>query len=110
MKIVRFEADRPITRFDSRGAAIGGIARSRGECRLSLVELDEGGVIGLHEALSPQLLLVVRGVARVRGGDEPPVEIAAGEGAFWSAGELHETTTAQGLGAIVVEGELLELL
>ena len=110
MKIVRFEATRPITSFDSRGATIGGIAQCRGEVRLSLLALEAGGVVGLHEAASPQLLLVVEGAARVRGDEGEAAEIGAGEGAFWQAGELHETTTERGLGAVVVESESLELL
>ena len=110
MKIVRFAATRRITRFDSHGATIGGIARCRGDVRLSLVALEPGGAIGLHEAVSPQLLLVVDGAGRVRSGNNAAVAIAAGEGVLWQAGELHETTTERGLGAIVVEGSSLELL
>ena len=72
--------------------------------------LEPGGAIGLHEAVSPQLLLVVDGAGRVRSGNNAAVAIAAGEGVLWQAGELHETTTERGLGAIVVEGSSLELL
>jgi len=33
VKIVRIDATHPITRLDSRGASIGGVARSSGEVR-----------------------------------------------------------------------------
>ena len=110
MKLVRFDAADPITRFDSRGATIGGIARCRGEVRLSLAVLGPGGAIGLHEAASPQLLLVVEGAGRVRGADGEPAEVQAGGGVLWEAGEQHETTTERGLRAVVVEADSLELL
>jgi mannose-6-phosphate isomerase-like protein (cupin superfamily) len=110
VKIVRFEASRAITHFDSHGMTIGGIARCSGETRLSLVELDPGGVVGLHQAVSPQLFLVVEGEGYVRGADGNQVAIARGQGAFWDDGELHETVTETGLVAIVIEAEALELL
>ena len=110
MRIVRFEAAKPITRFDSHGAMIGGIARCGGQVRLSLVTLEPGGLLGLHEAASAQLLLVVAGSGRVRGGDGASTEIVEGEAAFWEAGEPHETSTQAGLRAVVAEAESLELL
>ena len=65
----------------------------------------------MHPATSPQLLLVADGRARVRSGDNSPVEIAQGQGVFWEAGEPHETTSGEtGLTAIVVEAEELELV
>jgi hypothetical protein len=44
VKIVRFEATRPVTRFDSRGATIGGIAQCRGVVRLSLLATTARGL------------------------------------------------------------------
>jgi hypothetical protein len=46
----------------------------------------------------------------VRSGDDDPVSIAQGQGAFWEAGEPHETVTDAGLTAIVVEADELTLL
>ena len=110
MKIVAFETAHAITRFDSRGATIGGVARCAGQVRISFIELDPGGVIGMHEAEAPQLFLVVEGAGRVRSGDDDPIQIAQGQGAFWETGELHETVTDSGLTAIVVEADELTLL
>jgi quercetin dioxygenase-like cupin family protein len=110
VKIVAFETAHAITHFDSRGATIGGIARCSGHVRVSFIELDPGGVLGMHEADSPQLFLVVEGTGRVRSSDEEPVPIAQGQGAYWETGELHETVTETGLTAIVVEADELALL
>ena len=110
MKIVAFETAHAITRFDSRGATIGGVARCAGGVRVSFIELDPGGVLGMHEAEGPQLFLVVEGSGRVRSGDDDPVPIAQSQGAFWEKGEPHETVTDSGLTAIVVEADELTLL
>jgi quercetin dioxygenase-like cupin family protein len=110
VKIVAFETAKAITRFDSRGATIGGVARCSGHVSVSFIELDPGGVLGMHEAESPQLFLVVEGAGRVRSGDDEPVPVAQGQAAFWDAGELHETVTDAGLTAIVVEADELTLL
>jgi len=110
VKIVAFESAQAITRFDSRGATIGGVARCSGHVRVSFVELDPGGALGMHEAAGPQLFLVVEGTGRVRSGDDDPVAVAPGQGAYWEKGELHETVTDYGLTAIVVEADELTLL
>ena len=110
MKLVAFSTSVPITHFGSHGATIGGVAHCRGETRLSLLELEPGGVLGLHPAASPQLLLVIEGSGRVRSGAGEPEPIGRGTGAFWAAGEPHETMSERGLTAIVVEAESLELL
>ena len=110
MKIIAFETAQAITRFDSRGATIGGVARCSGQVRISFIELDPGGVLGMHDAAGPQLFLVVEGAGRVRSGDDTPVPVAQGQGAYWDAGELHETVTDTGLTAIVVAADELTLV
>ena len=72
VKIFAFEPTREITRFDSHGATIGGVARARGEVRVSLLQLAAGGLVGAHPAACPQLFLVVAGSGWARSGDEPP--------------------------------------
>jgi mannose-6-phosphate isomerase-like protein (cupin superfamily) len=110
VKLVAFETAQAITHFDSRGATIGGVARCSGHVRVSFIELDPGGVLGMHEAATPQLFLVVEGAGRVRSGDDEPVPIAQGQCAYWETGELHETVTETGLSAIVVVADELVLL
>jgi len=53
-----------------------------------------------------QLLLLVAGNALVSGDDGVPVELAAGHAAVWDPGESHETRSATGMTALVVEGDV----
>jgi hypothetical protein len=110
VKLVAFDATRAITQFDSHGATIGGIVKCAGQARVSVLKLEAGGVVGMHEAVCPQLLLVVAGSGWTRAGDAERVAIASGQTALWEVGELHETGSHDGHTAIVVEAESLELL
>ena len=67
-----------------------------------------GGRIARHPASVPQILAVLEGSGEVSGEDGVAEPIAAGEAAFWSQGEEHETTSAPGLTALVIEGEQVE--
>ncbi len=78
-----------------------------GLTKTGCMHLEPNGVIGFHEAVVPQLLLIVSGEGLVRSDNDPPVHIKAGEAAFWKKGEGHETTTETGLTAIVIEAEEL---
>jgi hypothetical protein len=64
--------------------------------------------IGHHQAVVPQLLLVVGGEGFVRGEDDAIYLIKAGEAAFWIKDKYHETSTKTGLTAIVIESEELD--
>jgi quercetin dioxygenase-like cupin family protein len=68
-----------------------------------------GGRIARHPATYPQILAVLDGSGNVSGpsGADEPIE--AGEAVFWQAGEEHETKTADGLTALVIEGDGLEM-
>jgi hypothetical protein len=110
VRIFAFEPTREITRFDSHGATVGGVALARGEVRVSLLQLAAGGVLGAHPAVGPQLFLVVAGSGWARSGDEAPSSLAAGEAALWEDGELHESRTDTGLTAVIVEAEAIEPL
>ena len=68
-----------------------------------------GGRIARHPASYPQILAVLDGSGNVSGptGVEEPIE--AGEAVFWQAGEEHETKTADGLTALIIEGDGLEM-
>ncbi len=110
MKLVAFEPTTAITHFDSHGATIGGIASCSGEARLSLLKVEAGGVVGMHEAACPQLFLVIDGSGWTRAGEGERLALVKGEAAFWETGELHESGSDVGLTAIVVEADSLELL
>ncbi|MFD1677474.1 cupin [Alicyclobacillus fodiniaquatilis] len=75
--------------------------------QIGCVYLEAGGIIGFHQALSAQLLLVVHGPASVRCDSESEVCVSVGDAVFWEKGEWHETKTETGLMAIVIESEAL---
>ncbi|WP_273130841.1 cupin [Metabacillus sp. HB246100] len=70
--------------------------------------LEENGIIGFHQAVTAQLLLIVHGCGLVRGELEEFWNVQAGDAVFWEKGEWHETKSLNGLTAIVIEGEELD--
>jgi quercetin dioxygenase-like cupin family protein len=96
---------RPIEAHGSRGFSVGAFGLSA-EAHLVSVSLAPGGVIGRHPAVARQLLVVLDGEAEVSGADGPSRRLSAGQAAVWEAGEAHETRTATGLSALIVEGDL----
>jgi len=71
----------------------------------AIFTLGAGGRIVRHPATYPQILAVLEGSGHVSGADGVPQPIAAGEAVFWTAGEVHETVSEQGLTALVLEGD-----
>jgi quercetin dioxygenase-like cupin family protein len=67
-----------------------------------------GGRIARHPATYPQILAVLEGSGEVSGAAGVDEAIEAGEAVFWHEGEEHETKTASGLTALIVEGDGLE--
>lgn len=111
MRRFRFglETGRPLDEFGSRAAIITRLARSQAaDLRLHCVYLAAGGLIGRHPASGPQLLCVLAGAGQVCGQDEVWQALAAGQAAFWEAGEWHATRSAAGLTALIAEGAGLE--
>jgi quercetin dioxygenase-like cupin family protein len=109
VKIVRFDSTRPITQHGSTGATVAGIARVEGRAQVVCIRLGPGGVLGEHPATVAQLFLVVAGSGWVRSGADRR-DVTAGSGAFWEPSELHESGTVDGLTAVVVEAESIELV
>jgi quercetin dioxygenase-like cupin family protein len=66
------------------------------------------GRLRRHPATQPQILAVLEGSGRVSGADGEFQPIAPGEAVFWLAGEEHETETATGLTALILEADELE--
>lgn len=110
MKLFRFDEQtaRAIERFDSVHAKFARIMRTPESVHIGCMHLGAGGVVGHHPAVVPQLFLVVSGEGWVRGEDDVRVPIAAGQAAFWTAGEGHESGTERGMVALVIEGEGLD--
>ena len=67
-----------------------------------------GGRIARHPASVPQILAVLEGSGEVSGEGGVAEPIAAGEAVFWSQGEEHETSSASGLTALIIEGEQVD--
>lgn len=108
MKIYQFtkEAGKKITKFDS-DFVMSRIAKTEKTALIGCMYLDENGVIGFHQAVIPQLLLIVSGEGWVRGEMDEYTKVHSGEAVFWDKGEWHETKTDTGLTAIVIESEEL---
>ena len=74
----------------------------------AVFRLEPGGCIARHPALVPQILAVLEGSGEVSGADGVFEPIGPGEAVFWPQDEEHETTSAAGLTALIVEGDGLE--
>ena len=74
----------------------------------AIFRIAPGGRIARHPASIPQILAVLEGAGKVSGADGIAEPIGAGEAVFWRAGEEHETTSASGLTALILEGDGLE--
>jgi quercetin dioxygenase-like cupin family protein len=61
-----------------------------------------------HPATFPQILAVLEGAGEVSGADGVNEPIVAGEAVFWDEGEEHETKSAAGLTALIIEGRTLD--
>ncbi|WP_227394630.1 cupin domain-containing protein [Jeotgalibacillus aurantiacus] len=102
------ENGRVVEAYDSN-FILTSILRTNDPVQISIMHLEEGGVIGYHQASMPQLLMVVSGRGEVRGAENTYVEIKTHEAAFWEKGEWHETRSEEGLTAIVIEGPVLKV-
>ena len=74
----------------------------------AIFRVAPGGRLVRHPATLPQILAVLEGSGEVSGEDGVAEPIAAGEAVFWSQGEEHETRSASGLTALIIEGEQVE--
>ncbi|WP_144611129.1 cupin [Bacillus cereus] len=109
MKIFDFseEVGKHISAFQSN-FIMSIILNQKGNVHIRAMHLRENGIIGYQEAVVSQLLLIVDGEGYVCGEDKEKVKVEAGQAVFWEKGEFHETSTKNGLMAIVIESEELE--
>jgi quercetin dioxygenase-like cupin family protein len=94
-----------ITEFASVYASIGGLARGTSPFQIGFLRLGPGGVLGMHPTPSPQMLLVLAGEGWVSGEDGVRRPVRQGLAVYWQTGEMHETATATGLTALVLESD-----
>ena len=109
MKFYRFEADvgRSIDNFGSVNFILSRIAHLTAEARVSCFHLGLNGQVGYHQAVTPQLFLVVQGEGWVSDEISERVSITTGCAVFWDKDEWHESGTDQGMTAIVIESEMI---
>jgi quercetin dioxygenase-like cupin family protein len=74
----------------------------------AIFRVAPGGRLRRHPATFPQILAVLEGSGEVSGADGVDEAIEAGEAVFWHGGEEHETRSAGGLTALIIEGENLD--
>nr|WP_304217012.1 cupin [Fredinandcohnia onubensis] len=109
MEFYKFSKDsgKQITKFNS-DFVMSRIIQTDKETHIGCMYLEENGIIGFHQAVVPQLLLILNGEGYVRGDKEEYIKVQAGDAVFWEKDEWHETKTDKGLTAIVIEGEELD--
>lgn len=106
MRRVELRGKREVTATGSLGARVRRLAP---EAHVVVIEVGPGGVVARHPAVVPQLFVVVRGSGWVSGADGARVEIGAGEAMLWDGGEEHESGSDEGMTALVVEAESLDV-
>lgn len=106
MKLYQFnkETGKTITQYDSH-FVMSRITQTEKAAHIVCMHLGENGLIGYHQTVVPQLLLIVNGEGWVRGEQDDYIKVQSGEAVFWDKDEWHETKTDTGLTAIVIESE-----
>jgi quercetin dioxygenase-like cupin family protein len=107
LRRVSFSAGRRIERFGSLDAFVRGVSREL--LQVVAIRIEAGGVVGRHPSGCSQLFVVVEGSGWVSGADGRREAIAVGEAVAWDAGEQHESGSDEGLTALVVEAERLDV-
>lgn len=110
MKIIRLDEikGKKITQYDSN-VIMRKVLMTKEPSHVGIVQLEEGGIIGYHDATVPQLLLIIEGEGWVRTSNEDKVRVFTGDAIIWGKGEGHETSTTKGMKAIVVESLGLDI-
>lgn len=106
MELYRFdkECGKKISHFNS-DFIMSRIIQLNGTAHIGCMYLEADGVVGYHQAVTPQVLLIIAGEGKVRGENNEYIKVQAGDAVFWQNGEWHETITSHGLTAMVIESE-----
>lgn len=107
VKQLQFGGGRLIDRFGSAGASVHAV--SRRVLQVVVIPIEPGGRVGRHPASALQVFAVSSGSGSVSGGDGECESIVAGEAVVWDVGEEHESGSGEGMTAIVVEAEELDV-
>lgn len=111
MHIFSFEPHhaQPIALYNSVAASSVALGNGAGEAHIYCLYFGPDGVIGAHHAGPAQLFLVVAGAGWVAGADGARMPLRAGQGAFFTPGELHSKGSASGMTVIMVQVAELNL-
>ncbi len=111
MRLFRFDVDagRAVQQFGSVGLTITPVARMAEGGQAVAMWIEPGGSVGAHDAVGPQLFLVVSGAGWVEGADGVRAPIRVGQVAYWEDGERHAAGSPGGMSALVIEGPALDL-
>jgi quercetin dioxygenase-like cupin family protein len=110
VQIFRFDRDGAdsITLYDSHTIGFVRVLKSAAGASIGVMYIDAGGVVGFHQAIGDQLFMVVAGAGWVTGMDRVHVPVEAGQAAFWIDGEWHESGSASGMTAVLIEASALD--
>jgi quercetin dioxygenase-like cupin family protein len=103
---VELAGERAVT---AHGSISAHVRRLAADAHVVLIEVGPGGVVGRHPAGVAQLFVVVSGTGWVSGPDGRRERIDAGEAVLWQPGEEHESGSDDGMTALVVEADSLQM-
>jgi mannose-6-phosphate isomerase-like protein (cupin superfamily) len=111
MKIYNFGQENGINikAFDSKNLIMTRILDEASDIHIGCMHIEANGIVGLHQATTPQLFLIVSGEGIVKGKEDKQYFIKAGFAAYWETEEWHETRTEKGLTAIVIESNKMNI-
>ena len=104
MEFFKFSKDngKRITKFNSN-FIMSRVIQTDLTTNIGCMHLEENGIVGYHQAVVPQLLVVINGEGYVRNDKEEYFKVLPGDAVFWEKDEWHETKSDKGLTAIVIE-------
>jgi quercetin dioxygenase-like cupin family protein len=111
MRLYRFDAEagRDVRQHSSVGLRISPVTRLAKGGQVVAMWIEPGGHVGAHDAVGPQLFLVVHGAGWVQGANGARAPIRAWQAAYWEDGERHCAGSPGGMGALIIEGDALDL-
>ncbi len=106
MRRVELSGERPVTAPGSVNAAV---RRLGAHAHAHVIELGPAGIVARHPAAGAQLFAVIQGSGWVSGDDGEREQIRAGEAVLWQPGEEHESGSDEGMTALVIEADSLDV-
>jgi quercetin dioxygenase-like cupin family protein len=76
--------------------------------QVAVFRFEPGGRLRGHPGTHPQIFAILDGSGEVSGADGEDEPIEAGEAVFLHPGEEHEMKSADGLTALIIQGERLD--